>query len=132
VVFAGRIRQISPVVDTATGTVKVTIEAVRPPAEVRPGSFVTARIVRQRHADAVVLPKDAVVRELKEAHVFVAVADGDGLKAARREVTLGLEEDGRVEVLAGVTPGERLVVAGQGALKDGSRIRLLDDPAQEG
>jgi multidrug efflux pump subunit AcrA (membrane-fusion protein) len=32
--FAGRIRQIAPVVDTATGTVKVTVEAVQPPSGV--------------------------------------------------------------------------------------------------
>ena len=35
--FEGRIRQISPVVDVATGTVKLTIEAIRPPRSVRPG-----------------------------------------------------------------------------------------------
>ena len=131
VTFGGAIRQISPIVDTATGTVKVTIEATRPPAAVRPGSFVTARIVRERHEGAVVLPKDAVVRELKEAHVFVAEGEAGALTATRRVVTLGLEENGHVEVLSGVAPGERLVVAGQGALKDGSRIRLLDEPAPD-
>ena len=46
IAFQGRIRQISPVVDTATGTVKVTVEAVNPPAVVRPGAFVTVDIVR--------------------------------------------------------------------------------------
>ncbi len=128
--FTGRIRQIAPVVDTATGTVKVTIEAVRPPAAVRPGSFVTARIVRERRPDALVLPKEAVLRELQQAHVFVAQGEGDTMTAARREVTLGLEEGGRVEALSGVHAGDRLIVAGQGALKDGSRIRVLD-PHQE-
>jgi len=45
--FAGRIRQISPVVDTGTGTVKVTIEAAAAaPPEVRPGAFVTIDIDR--------------------------------------------------------------------------------------
>lgn len=131
VAFHGRVRQISPVVDPATGTVRVTIEAVRPPAPVRPGSFVTVKIVRERHEDAVVLPKEAVIRELQQAHVFVARQDGDKLVAARRAVTLGLEEGSRVEVLSGLEAGERLIVAGQGALKDGATIRLLDD-AREG
>jgi len=130
--FHGRVRQISPVVDPATGTVKVTIEAMSPPAQVRPGSFVTVKIVRQRRPDAVVLPKEAVIRELQQAHVFVARRDGDKLTASRRAVTLGLEEGSRVEVLSGLAAGEELIVAGQGALKDGTAIRVLDDAAREG
>lgn len=132
VAFHGRVRQISPVVDPATGTVKVTIEAIRPPSQVRPGSFVTVKIVRQRRPDAVVLPKEAVIRELQQAHVFVARRDGEELTAARRAVTLGLEEGARVEVVSGLDPGEELIVAGQGALKDGAAIRVLDDAAREG
>jgi membrane fusion protein (multidrug efflux system) len=127
VAFRGRIRQVSPVVDPATGTVRVTVEAVAPPAQVRPGSFVTARIVRERRSDVVVLPKDAVIRELQQAHVFVARRDGEAILAARRTVTLGLEEDSRVEALSGLEPGDELIVAGQGALKDGTAIRLLDE-----
>ena len=46
--FAGTIRQISPVVDTSTGTVKVTVEADDPPSMVRPGAFVSVAIVRQQ------------------------------------------------------------------------------------
>ncbi len=124
--FTGRIRQISPVVDTATGTVKVTVEAEAPPAKVRPGSFVTVRVVRERRPDTVVLPREAVLRELKQAHVFVATGEGDRMRAERRAVTLGLEESDRVEALSGIEPGERVIVAGQGSLTDGAAIRTLD------
>src|SRR3989442_1186957 len=64
--FSGRIRQISPVVDTATGTVKLTIEAKEPPAEVRPGAFVTIDIVRTTHPQAVLLPREPVIRHLQD------------------------------------------------------------------
>lgn len=120
--FRGRIRQISPVVDPATGTVKVTVEAVNPlPAAVRPGGFVTIDIVRESRPDAVLLPRQAVLRELQSAHVFVA---RNGI-AEKRAVELGLEEGESVEVLAGVKPGERVIVAGQGSLKQGSPVELL-------
>ncbi|MEO8217758.1 MAG: efflux RND transporter periplasmic adaptor subunit [Acidobacteriota bacterium] len=124
--FGGRIRQISPVVDPATGTVKVTIESVKPPAAVRPGSFVTVDIVRETHPKSIVVPRESVVRELQDAHVFVA----NGLIAQKRSVSLGLEEAGRIEILSGVKPGERVIVAGQGALRDGSPIKVL--PATKG
>lgn len=120
--FRGRIRQISPVVDPATGTVKVTVEAVNPlPAAVRPGGFVTIDIVRESRPDAVLLPRQAVLRELQSAHVFVAK---NGI-AEKRPVQLGLEEGELIEVLGGVKPGERVIVAGQGSLKQGSPVEIL-------
>lgn len=119
--FAGRIRQISPVVDTATGTVKVTVEAVRPPGAVRPGAFVTVDIVRETRPGAIVLPREAVIRELQDAHVFIA----DKGVARKRTVQLGIEEGDRIEVLSGVRPGEQVIVAGQGALKEGSPVKSL-------
>ena len=119
--FSGRIRQIAPVVDTATGTVKVTVEALSPPAGVRPGAFVSIGIVRERHERAVLLPRTAVIRELRAAHVFVT----EGETAVKRAVTLGIEEDENVEVLTGVAEGESVVTAGQGGLDDGQRIKIL-------
>lgn len=121
VVFGGRIRQISPVVDTATGTVKVIVEASDGRGPVRPGSFVTVDIVRESRADALLLPRGAVLRELKKAHVFIA----EDNVAVKRVVTLGLEEGEFVEALSGVASGERVIVAGQGGLKDGSLIKIL-------
>jgi membrane fusion protein (multidrug efflux system) len=119
--FAGRIRQISPVVDTATGTVKVTVEADKTPSQVRPGAFVTIEIVRETREGAILLPRESVIRELRSAHVFVI----DGETAEKRAVTLGLEEGELVEALSGVEAGEQVIIAGQGGLKPGSRVKVL-------
>jgi len=119
--FAGRIRQIAPVVDTATGTVKVTVEAVQPPAGVRPGAFVSIGIVREQHPAALLLPRESVIRELRAAHVFVS----EDNTAVKKAVELGLEEGDLVEVLSGVAAGDQVVVAGQGALDDGQKIKTL-------
>ena len=119
VAFDGKIRQIAPVVDTATGTVKVTVEAIRPPAQVRPGSFVRVDVVKQRRPDALVVPKVALVRELQKTYVFVAEKG----VAHKRVVTTGIEEGAVVEAAAGLAAGERVIVAGQGALKDGSPVK---------
>lgn len=124
--FGGRIRQVSPVVDAATGTVKVTIEAVKPPASVRPGGFVTVDVVRETRAKAVLVPRQAVLRELGGAHVFVA-KNG---KADKRAIALGLEEGDSVEALSGLAVGEQVVVAGQGSLKPGATVRVLAATAQ--
>ena len=119
--FDGRIRQISPVVDTATGTVKVTIEAGNPPPTVRPGAFVSVDIVRERHEAAILLPRRSVIRELRAAHVFVT----DGETAEKRAVSLGIEEGDVIEVVEGVVAGESVIVAGQGGLKPGAKVKIL-------
>ena len=90
---------------------KVTVEALRPfPESVRPGGFVTIDIVRETRPAALLLPRQAVLRELQSAHVFVAK---NGV-AEKRNVTLGLEEGDRVEVRTGLAAGERVIVAGKG------------------
>jgi len=118
--FEGRIRQISPVVDTASGTVKVTIEAVEPPPTVRPGAFVTVDVVRETRAQALIVPRTAVVRELHEAYVFVV----DGKVVRKRPVEVGLEEGLRLQITAGVKAGETVVTSGHGALKDQAPITV--------
>ena len=72
-----------------------------------------ARLVRQG--------REAVIRELQKAHVFVAA----GELAEKRDITLGLEEGDFVEALSGVEAGDRVIVAGQGGLKDGSPVKIL-------
>jgi membrane fusion protein (multidrug efflux system) len=125
--FSGRIRQISPVVDTATGTVKITVAAIDPPPAVRPGGFVTIDITRETRESALLVPRKAVIRELNQAHVFVTQND----VAVRRDVSLGLEEGDLLEILAGVESGERVIVAGHGSLKDGSPVKVLPQPTEQ-
>lgn len=120
--FPGRIRQVSPVVDTATGTIKVTVEAVDPPASVRSGSFVTVDIVRETRTATMLVPREAVLRELQSAHVFVFSEEGT---AEKREVELGLEEGLWVEAVSGVSAGDSVIVAGQGGLKEGAAVKLV-------
>lgn len=122
----GRIREISPVVDRATGTVKVTVALSDGAGAVaRPGSFARVVIETGRRENAVLAPKRAVLRSETGAHVFV-VEDG---RAVRREVTVGAEmpgpEGALLELSAGLAPGAQVVVAGHGALAPGAAVEVL-------
>ena len=99
----------------------MTVEAISPPASVRPGSFVTINIVRETHQETTVIPREAVLRELQSAHVFVVEDD----LAHKRDITLGLEEGSLVESLSGLEIGEKVIIAGQGGLKDGAKVKIL-------
>jgi membrane fusion protein (multidrug efflux system) len=123
-VFQGWVKRISPIVDAASGTFKVTV-GVRPgEATPPPGLFVNVRIVTDRRPEAVLVPKRAVVYEGGDRFVFV-VRDG---KAARIRLQAGYEEGEFIEALTGITPGDPVVVLGQNALKDASPVRIVGEP----
>jgi len=127
--FTGRIRMISPGVDQESGTVKVTLEIPDNSRRLKPGMFSTVRIITDRHADALVIPKKALIIETDDDDVFI-IEDG---KAVRTRVELGFVEGDAVEVLAGLQVGQRVITVGHDGLKDGAVVRAIgeygDEPA---
>jgi multidrug efflux pump subunit AcrA (membrane-fusion protein) len=110
-----RLRQAAP-----GDLVEIVIEVEGAPPQVRSGSFVSIRIERERDPAAIWLPRDAIVRESSGAIVFV-IEDG---VVHRRAVELGTEQGPRVAVTSGLAAGELVVLAGQGALRDGEAVQL--------
>jgi len=121
--FAGDIIRISPVVDPATGTFRVTA-AVRDHGEMlKPGLFGRVEILYDLHENVPVIPRSAVVTEDERNHVFVVGEDGS---ATRRLVQLGYERAGLVEIREGVQAGETVVTAGKSSLSDGAKVEIID------
>ena len=114
------VERISPVVDQASGTVKVTV-AMQPQAGFRPGSFVRVDIRTDTRSEALLVPRRAIVEEDGQNFLYIA----NGTSAKRTRVDLGYTGDGVVEVVGGLQPGQKVVVAGQGALKENSKIRVM-------
>jgi hypothetical protein len=79
-------------------------------------------VLKQVHSDALVIPRDAVVRTVDGDAVFVIEDD----RARVRRVVLGPGQGMMVVVEQGLAEGERLVVRGQRQLQDGSRIRVQE------
>ena len=127
-VLSAVIERIAPVVDPATGTVKVTL-AVPASGSARPGAFVRADIVTDTHADATVVPRPALVAEGRRWHLYRLVEEN---RVEQLEVRLGFEEGDRVEILEvlgdhqPLSLGTSIVVAGAPALTDGARVRVID------
>lgn len=121
--FQAKVLRISPVVDAATGTVKVTLE-VEAEGLLRPGMFARVFVETESREDALVIPKSALSLDSIGDTVYVA----EGEVAASRAVTLGFREGDYVEVLSGVEEGELVVVVGQDGLADGTPIRLMRSP----
>ncbi len=120
--YRGWVKRISPIVDAASGTFKVTV-GVTPGEEVPPpGLFVNVRIVTDRREAAVLVPKRAVIYEGGARYIFV-VRDG---KAFRLRLDAGYEEGSFVEAVTDVAVGDPIVVLGQNALKDEAPVRIVN------
>ncbi|MBU1701681.1 MAG: efflux RND transporter periplasmic adaptor subunit [Candidatus Eisenbacteria bacterium] len=120
--LSGRVRQIAPMVDRQTGTVKVTVEIEKCASPIRPGSFARVFITTDIHPLALVLPKRCLVEEAGKRYVFLI--EGDTVVV--RDVELGYEEADRIEIVEGLGEGDHVVLIGQGSLKDGSHVRVLN------
>jgi RND family efflux transporter MFP subunit len=116
----GHVERISPIVDQSSGTVKVTI-ALDPKPGFRPGAFVRVDIRTDSKSDAILIPKRAIIEEDGQNYVYIVNQD----TAKRNKVQLGYQSEGAVEIRSGVDAGQKVVIAGQGALKEGSRIKVL-------
>lgn len=118
-VFSGEVTYLSPEVAVETRTVRARIDVDNAEGLLRPGMFATVRLV-DPHTEAVtpslVVPEGALVRRGGATLVFVPEdADGSGDAGGRfaaRPVTVGRQEGGWVEVLAGLDAGETVVAEG--------------------
>ncbi len=121
--FDAKVLRVSPVVDSTTGTIRVTLE-VRTRGKLSPGMFASVFLVTDTRENAIVMPRRALSIESLSDTVFVVRGD----QAERRDVELGYTESDAVEVLAGLSVGERVIVVGQDGLTDGTPIQVLKGP----
>ena len=118
--FAGNVESIDTRVDPNTRSVEIRARVPNDQGLLKPGMFLTVNLI-QRQGQVVALPEEALVPEQQRQYVFVA----SGGKVERRQITIGRRQPGVVEVLAGVTPGELVVVEGTQKVRDGSAITDL-------
>jgi membrane fusion protein (multidrug efflux system) len=118
--FSGKVRMVSPIIDPTSGTMKVTIDIYDRTGLLKPGMFVTTHIITQTHANALVIPKKALILESDADQVYVF----DNGMARKATLKLGFQESDRVEILSGLNEGEQVVTVGQEGLREGLPIRI--------
>lgn len=108
VTFSGRIILISSVVDPETRTVNVRTEVSNRDGRLKPDMFANVEIVTAAHATTIAIPLSAVLDDGGQSVVFVA--DGNDYK--KKEVTLGIKSNDRVEIVSGLKEGDKVVTKG--------------------
>lgn len=121
--FAGRVDRVAPVIDSGSGTFRV-ICAFESGGLLQPGMFGRIKIDYDQRADALVVPRVALLDDEGDPAVF-AVKSG---KSARVPVKLGYIDGQWAEIRSGLAEGAQVVVAGKTALRDGTEVQVIGAP----
>ena len=106
--YTGRVILIDSVVDPETRTIKVRTEVANPDSRLKPDMFANVEIVTDLNRSAISVPQTAVLNDGGKTVVFVA--EGNGYQ--KREVHTGIQNGDRLEIVEGLSPGEKVVVKG--------------------
>lgn len=118
--FSGAVDRVAPVVDTGSGTFRV-VASFSGDQELQAGMFSRLSINYDQRADALVVPRTALLEDGGKPAVYV-VRDG---KAVRTELALGYDDAGFIEVRNGLQLGDEVVIAGKAALREGSAVQVI-------
>jgi len=108
-VFKARLTYVAAVVDAVTHRIPVRAVIDNHDGALKPEMFANFKILTSEATESPAVPQAAIVYEGDAAHVWVV--QGDGL-VAYRAIRTGRSNDGLIEVLDGLKPGERIVTKG--------------------
>jgi Cu(I)/Ag(I) efflux system membrane fusion protein len=119
--FTGAVVFVHPHVEAMTRAAAVRLEVRNPTLTLRPGMYGTVEITVERAATAVQVPREAVIDTGVRQVAFVVAGEG---RFEPRPVVVGAPgEDGAVEIVEGLNPGETVVTSGQFLLDAESRFK---------
>lgn len=125
-VFGGRISFVGTAVERRSRTFPIEIVMDNPDGEVKPYMIANVRVLMRRIDDAIVVPRDVLLRT-EDGFQAIVVVDGEsGPVAEARNVTLGAASENEIVVTGGLEAGDRLVVRGHQLVDPGDRVRIVD------
>ncbi len=118
--FRGRVRYIEPEVSEKTRTIQLTLEVPNRGSRLRVGMYATVIFEPVAAKDAIAVPSQAVLRTGERNVVIVALGEG---RFAPREVRLGPQGEGFVQILDGLSDGDEIVTSAQFLIDSESNLR---------
>jgi len=122
--FAGRVMHINPSADPVSRSIRVMADVPNPDGALRGGTFVNGRIRTGQRTGVLQIPRIALLSwdvEHNTGEVFVVTGD----QAERRTVKTGEASGDTVEVVSGVTAGEKVVTRGAFNVRPGDKIQVV-------
>lgn len=120
--FYARVTKISPVLDTSTRTMGVTLVLDPPDSKIKIGMYARIKLITDHKSNAIIIPASSLVTRSQEQCVFVVNPDNT---VTLKKVTVGIKVDGMVEILHGLEGNEKVVTKGQTLLNNGTKVNIV-------
>ena len=122
--ITAKVKRISPVIDSKTGTFKTTLEIDNTSGLLKPGMFGRFNVIYGEHKDVMTVPRTAIQDLDGEQSVFTIMND----KAVKVIVTTAYENNGNTEITSGLNNDQAVVILGQAGLRVGSKVQVSEGP----
>ena len=118
--FKGFVNRIFPTIDPISRTFRIELKIPNSDAKLRPGMFAKVEL-KLGEMPAILIPSSAVLKQTgtNERYVFVY----EDSIATRKNIIPGKRFNEKIEVLDGLSEGEKLIVAGQSKLLSGDKVK---------
>lgn len=116
--FAGTVYVLDPRVDSSSRAIRARATIPNADTRLRPGLFAEVDVVVGRRDDALLIPEESLIVQRDKTFVYRVIDQ----TARWTEVTLGVREQGLVQVLDGLDSHDSVVRAGHQKLKDGMLV----------
>lgn len=126
-VFRGAVEAVDSRVEEESHSLAIRGSIPNDDLLLRPGLFANISLIIGEQGDIIQVDEAAVDREGEIEFVWVV----EKAKAMRRRVLTGIRENGKIEIIAGIRPGQVIVTAGQLKLSDGVRVKLSNLELEE-
>jgi membrane fusion protein, multidrug efflux system len=126
-VFNGLVTAIGTRIDPVTRSVMVRAQLPNPEGLLRPGLLMNIELTREVREN-IVMPEEVLI-PLGDRHFVLLVDEGNDNTVVRREVRIGSRRPGEVEILEGLTPGEKVITHGATRVQPGQKVEIaaVDD-----
>ena len=120
--YEARVSSISPVVNPSSRTLPVELRLIGS-TPIKAGMFVGIELITSTSENTLVVPEKAVLSRDEESYVYLA----QGSHVKKTTVTTGLQNKGMIEIVSGLTEGDKVVLDGITLLSDGSSVNIINN-----
>ncbi len=118
--FTGHVTRFTDALDRTTRTMQVEIDVANDTYKLQPGMYANVALQVQNHADALTVPINAIQRDHDATTVLVVDPQN---RVQQRQVRTGLEDANNVEILSGLSAGDRVIIGNLASYQPGQVVR---------
>jgi RND family efflux transporter MFP subunit len=118
--FEGKVARFADALNDETRTMHTEIDVKNADGTLKEGMYAEAKLILKLHKDALTVPIQALERDSTGATVLIVDAQG---RVEKRQVKLGVESSDRVEVVAGLSDNDRVIVGNRSEFREGEKVQ---------